>query len=168
MQLDIVLLPARGVMACNATWENRRTATINSIDLWIHYFRRRIPAIPVPCKPTEENIRDSERVADITSTFILRVLFITRLKCRYAWVLKHFSLLSDGNKKKQRIFCIIHSVKCNKRHDETQSLFLWRWCKHNFETLTSITHYTTLIYIFVSHWQIYINNNLKLNPVIFK
>jgi len=32
-QLDIALLPAMGVMACNATWGNRRIATINSIDL---------------------------------------------------------------------------------------------------------------------------------------
>jgi len=107
-QLDIALLPAMGVMACNATWGNRRIATISSIDLWIHYFRRRIPAIPVPCKPTEENILDSGRIADITSTFIPRVRYylqpVLNVDMREHTHFEHFFSLSNDNDKSNKSF----------------------------------------------------------------
>lgn len=45
------LLPAMGVIACNEEGGSRRIATINSIDLWIHYFRQYILSSPVPYKP---------------------------------------------------------------------------------------------------------------------
>lgn len=130
LSLDIALLPGRGIMACNVMWGNRRTATINSIDLWIHYFHRHTPAIPFPCKPTKENIRDSESMADIMSTFIPRIRYYLYNPSQIsicAWS-SIFFRCQTAIKKATNLFRIIcNNVKRlwrSKCHDETQSLFL--------------------------------------------
>jgi len=131
LSLDIALLPGKGIMACNVMWGNRRIATINSIDLWIHYFHRRTLAIPFPCKPTKENIRDSERMGyyvDIYSEGQVYYLYNPSQISIYVSAQAFFSAVRRQQQK--QLFCIIcNNVKRFKRHDKTQSLFLCEYVK---------------------------------------
>lgn len=81
-----MLLPAMEVITYNGVKGNRRIATINSIDLWIHYFRQYILSNHVPYKPVIKVCNSHLHLLYTYLVFVYRLNFFFLSKKRILWM----------------------------------------------------------------------------------